>query len=317
MADDGAQEGQRLGPPARLIRQEFGLDLVKSEPVGHGADAHARLWCCEASDGRLYAVKLSGAGSPAALALNAPGVPAPVPTADGRLWVSYSGARLSVVAWVSGKRPIWEGMTDADWESFGALLAQVHAAPPLEGLPVEEHTHDRVKAVALAVDERVKEPFDALTEALASAWSADRMARVLDRADQLGYLLRGRPQSNVVCHADPHLGNLLLGPDAQVWLIDWDDAILAPPERDLMFVLHDVLALGPARPSAFFAGYGQVELDADRLAYYRCVRALEDVADPAAQVLDPDRWTEQERVEALSIARGQLSPAGLVDLALA
>jgi len=33
------------------------------------------------------------------------------------------------------------------------------------------------------------------------------------------------------CHGDPHLGNLLIGADHDVWLIDWDDAFTAPRER--------------------------------------------------------------------------------------
>jgi len=32
-----------------------------------------------------------------------------------------------------------------------------------------------------------------------------------------------------VCHTDPHLGNVLVGP-GRAWLIDWDDAALSTRE---------------------------------------------------------------------------------------
>ncbi|MGH8776647.1 MAG: phosphotransferase family protein [Jiangellaceae bacterium] len=145
------------------------------------------------------------------------------------------------------------------------------------------------------------------------------MSILLEQADGLGRELGTRPVPSVVCHGDPHLGNMLIGGDERVWLIDWDDAVLAPRERDLMFVLGGVLAFAPVSPqeqSWFFDGYGVADIDPARLAYYRCRRALEDLVDPAAHVVDVHRWTESERADALSIVRRVLSPTGLVGLAL-
>jgi spectinomycin phosphotransferase len=142
---------------------------------------------------------------------------------------------------------------------------------------------------------------------------------VLDQADTLGRELRARHHPGVICHGDPHLGNILLGPDGRSWLIDWDDALLAPPERDLMFVIGGVLAFVPVTPQQrawFFAGYGPATLDPHRLAYYACVRALEDL-DLALQVLDVRQRPDTERAEALSLVRGVLSPTGMVALAQA
>lgn len=85
-----------------------------------------------------------------------------------------------------------------------------------------------------------------------------------------------------------------------------------------MFVIGGVLAFAPVtteEQSWFFDGYGAADLDPDRLAYYRCTRALVDLVDPAAQVMDVRR-PERERADALSIVRGVLSPTGLVSLAL-
>ncbi len=68
--------------------------------------------------------------------------------------------------------------------------------------------------------------------------------------------------------------------------------------------------------SRFFKGCGPAELDTSRMTYYRCTRALEDLAGPAAQVLDARGHTDTERADALAIYRGVLSPTGLARLAL-
>ena len=215
------------------------------------------------------------------------------------------------------------------------LLAQVHATAVTEPLsrilPHEDHTHGRMASVvrdldsrcvrSVAASARVGDPADHLALALEQEWraAAGPVRTLLGQADRLGRELGTRPARSVVCHGDPHLGNVLIGGDEQVWLVDWDDAVLAPRERDLMFVIGGVLAFSPVSPeeqSWFFDGYGPADLDPARLAYYRCTRALEDLVDPAAQVVDVHRWTDSERSDALSTFRGVLSPTGLVSLTL-
>lgn len=155
---------------------------------------------------------------------------------------------------------------------------------------------------------------------MAEEWSAAAglVTALLEQADVLARKLHTRQAHSVVCHGDPHLGNVLIGGSGRVWLVDWDDAVLSPHEQDLMFVIGGVLAFAPVGPqeqSWFFDGYGAVELDPTRLAYYRCRRALEDLT-PAAHVVDTRGHSRPEREEALATVRGVLSPTGLVNLAL-
>ncbi|MGA4843592.1 phosphotransferase enzyme family protein [Streptomyces sp. G45] len=322
------------------VREDFGIALDRLDRVADGADEAATLWRGTAADGRRYAVKLSGGGSPAGLVVTArladhglPGIAAPVRTRRGGLWSEHAGARLTLVPWVSDARALDDGAMDAElWVAYGELLGRVHATPVTDelarALPKEEYRHEGLTAFVRDVDQRLRAApppaADAHHRAVAAEWgaAADRVARLLERADALGVELRARPAAPlVVCHGDPHLGNVLCGGPGRVWLIDWDDAVLAPRERDLMFVLGGVLYFAPVGPREqrwFFEGYGAVaDPDPDRLAYYRTVRALEDLAHPAVQAADPDRWPEAERVAALEIVRGVLSPAGLVEQALA
>ncbi|MFI7491725.1 phosphotransferase enzyme family protein [Micromonospora echinaurantiaca] len=321
-------------PLTDWVHHDFGVRLTATEPVDLGADRRALLWRAESADGDRYAVKLSGGGTPAGLMVSAhlagqgvPGIPAPLPGPDGRPWTVRDGRRLSVLPWVSDDRALGGAMTDAHWRSYGEVLARVHAAEvtdELAGLlPPGGGTHPAVLATLRAVDERVgrHRPGDRLADELVRIWStaAGPVAELAAAVEPLGAELRDRPGRAVVCHGDPHLGNLLLGPAGRIWLIDWDDAVLAPPECDLMFVFGGVLAFAPVtavQQAAFRVGYGPTEPDPARLAWFLTVRALDDLGDWAGQVLDVAR-AEGERRQALDIVRGLISPDGLVTLARA
>lgn len=318
---------------AGWVAADFGLTVVSAVPVGYGADATAELWRATTTDGGEYAVKLSGGGTPAGLVVTArlarrgvPGIVAPRVSREGGVCTVHQGRRLSVVPWVSDERALAGGMRPAHWRAYGEVLAATHAVAvtdQLAGLPGEDHTHTAVGAATREMDRRLRaaddRTVDRWTRAVAGRWrkAADDLTTLLDRVDRLGAELRACPADLVVCHGDPHLGNLLLGGDGQVWLIDWDDAVLAPRERDLLFVLDGVLAFAPVTPAeqaAFFEGYGPAQPDPVRLAYHLGVRALDDMSSWAGDVADVER-PEADRVRALRIVDGLLSPVGLVSLA--
>ena len=332
------------------VRHDFGLPLAAVDRVLLGADRYAALWRGTGADGRPYAVKLSAGGSPAGLAVSAhlarhgaAGVAAPLPATDGRAWSERDGRRLSVVPWVSDRQAIG-AMTAGHWAGFGALLARVHTTPvtgELAGLlPPETYTHDRA-ATAVATVHRVLglggrpgspvasragpggrvDGLDAVGREVAEVWAGgcDAVDTLLARADELGPVLRVRDTRPVVCHGDPHLGNVLLGEAGRLWLIDWDDAVLAPPELDLMLLLGGMGEFGPVTAddtARLLDGYGPADLDPDLVAYFRCRRALEDASDWAVQALEADRRGVAERADALDIVRSVLGPDGMVALAL-
>lgn len=310
------------------VHQDFGVELTEAAELDLGADPQATLWRGTATGGEQYAIKLTSGGSPAALALTAhlnahgvTGVPAPLPARNGSWSSLREGRRLSVVPWVGTGRAIDTGLDAGQWRTLGELLRQVHAAPPVPGLPREQHDPGPHLAAFGKMDEQIRAcpSADHLARSLRHLWyayAADLDALVT-RTARLGEALRRREAPGVVCHNDAHLGNILTAP-GRVWLIDWDDAVLAPPERDLLFVIDGIFAsalVTPAEQAAFFAGYGKVAVDPDRLTYYRCTRALEDL-DWALSVLDVEGRGQGDRTEALEIIEGLLSPTGLVALAL-
>jgi spectinomycin phosphotransferase len=303
----------------RWVREDFGLELVELSPVAHGADVAAQVWK-GATTTNAYAVKWSGAGTDTGHQVAAfladtgvDGVPELIRTVDGGLWSYHGKKRLTITPWIDGVRAAETGLTIEHWTEYGVLLRRVHSAEPPErlrnALPRHSPIDHRIPALAEEIRTRLttQPAQDDLEAELATTWK--------QHEDTITFLLTARPPEptghRVICHADPHLGNVLV--DERLHLIDWDDVVLAPREQDLMFMLGGMGDVGPTTPDqlqAFLSGYGDHTIDHEAVQYYRHIRALEDVTSWSHQVL-----TGPDNAYALSVVKGILTH-GLAALAV-
>jgi spectinomycin phosphotransferase/16S rRNA (guanine(1405)-N(7))-methyltransferase len=177
-------------------------------------------------------------------------VVAPLPTAGGdpvtRLTTRYAAA---VYPYVEGESfGFGAGYADAGHrDAVLDMVLTVHAAPDavcrLAGADDFGIAHR--DALEAAVDGT--RPADTGPYALPAAdlleERADAVRAALARYDALA--ARADPQRAVLTHGEPHPGNTLRTPAG--WrLIDWDTALVAPPERDL-WMLGDEAAAAYAR----------------------------------------------------------------------
>ena len=313
--------------PARLaaeVRAAYAVELVALEPVRAGADAAARTWSATDSQGTVWALREASGGSPAGLeaaaALALPGVPLPRRTASGGLWTEADGLRVSLVPWVAGRSALEADPRPAQWAAFGRLLAAVHAAPTAalpQSLPRDDHRGDDVAALVSAADTAVHDAADRIGSDAGDLWVTTRAreGRVLDGVRATG---AAGGTGLVLCHGDPHRGNLVVDEDGErLWLLDWDDAVLSWPERDLLMVVGGLPGFSTVSPEQlrwFEEGYGPVRPDPHRLAHHRGVRALEDVSLFASDALDRALSDDQRRW-ALDLVRAHLGPDGILALA--
>ena len=95
--------------------------------------------------------------------------------------------------------------------------------------------------------------------------------RLVDRAEQLAQRIQGQSSQFVLCHSDLHGGNILIDENDTLYIVDWDDPIMAPKERDLMFIGGGVANVWnkPHEKELFYKSYGKAEVNLTLLAYYR------------------------------------------------
>lgn len=323
------------------LRAELGLDVGRLELVsahgdrrswraGTAAGAYRVRWSRQSSAGARVALALArtspGRGDAAHGLPRPASVAVPVLARDGATSVELDGGRLSAEPWLVGATGRETTLTPPQWTALGRLLARVHALEPVRGLPRTAFDPGAALDAVARADASVTAALGALPDvvscAAAEAWAGarHRVGLVRDRAVHVGARLaeHGRDAPFVVCHADVHLGHVVVTGPRDVALVSWERAALAPPEQDLVVVLGGALTDGPVsaeQAAAFFTGYGRIDIDAERLAYALCVRALLAAARAACTALDALAGPA-ERARGLTDLVAAVSPAGAVDAAL-
>jgi spectinomycin phosphotransferase len=262
-------------------------------------------------------------------------VVAPLRTGAGALWSPAGDYILMLYPFIEARTGMQGGLTPQLWEAFGATLRRLHATtlPPAlaRGVPRERYvsTPRLIGIVRALLDGRhASDLSDDPARELATFVRAERteLGRMLRRLDELGAVLRGRRVARVLCHADIHINNVLVDAHEQLWIVDWDQPLYAPPERDLLCVLGPAMrGVMPGSPEEadFFRGYGAFEIDPALMAYYRYERALTDLGENADLVLwMPDRSDETRRAAVQNVTSmfapdKQAAEAGRVDARLA
>ncbi len=334
MLDD---PGLDLGKIAACLDVHYGLRVASLAFLPIGYDFNAAVYEVVARDGASYFLKIRfgpvhepGLLVPSALIeLGVPNILAPLRTRSSRLWRlldGYPGSSVVLYPFIHGENAMVASMNDAQWRAFGSTLRAVHDSGLGERfrdlLPVERFSLPsaakvrRMLALVLADSERFE---SSCATRFAEFWreNADRIRHLLARADELGRSLSARPFDRVLCHADIHAANILVGDDGRIHLIDWDGPRIAPRERDLLFVVGSRIAraVAPREEDLFFEGYGPVAIDAAALVYFRYERIIEDIGEFAESVFLDPTISEETRTEEAALAMGFFAPGGDIESA--
>ena len=323
---------------ARALRLRYRLDAATIDEIEAGADAAARAWRVTTTDQRRFFVKLRSGVRPAAILLprqlQALGMPEPVTaltTVSGAGWLDVGGWTAVVMPLVDGPTALEAGLDLAGWRDLGRFAARLHGVtlPPdvLAALGVERfgtEATNHARTIDARIDSLDPVGLDDESRAVRTGWLARRstIRELIGLSEALAASIRGRDEaalaaSMVPCHADLHAGNVLLDPGGRIRVVDWDESILAPRERDLMFVRGSVVAgrVTDEEADTFESGYGPYAIDRELLAHYRVDWAVQDVSGYAWEVLfradrvPPTRPRARRRFEGQFDARGQVEGA--------
>lgn len=302
------------------LREEYDLAAVTLEFLPLGLDTRAGLYRVVSERGTPYLLKVkagsfyeAGARVPRYLADEGiAAVVAPQPTMGGALRTHLPGREN----WVAMLYPFIEGdrgwnpaMTDEQWQATGAALRQIHqvALPPggFASLRREAFDAAEYRRSAQAIEAELARveggSGSQIEQTLSAGWRQHQPAihAMLAVLEGLAGPLRDGSEPYVICHADLHPSNIIRGPAGGVHIIDWDDVMLAPKERDFLFTGDPAPADGVAGdgPSPFFQGYGPDEIDWVAIAYYRYERIVQDVIVCAQEVLFRDDLGEETKAE--------------------
>lgn len=297
------------------LKEDYGLAAARIELLSLGHYANPGPYRIVTRDGLAYLAKVTSgafyaAGCEVPRHLYDAGVTsvvAPIATQAQTLWAGIGEWTVSLYPYLEGDTG-WQTMATEHWKTAGATFRRIHeVVPPTSGLAdLRAESFDpsgyaesiRTNEARL---ERAEDARHATHSALRSSWVKHRSTihSLLGSLDRLAAVLRIRQLPRVICHGDLHPGNLLRAPDGQVYVIDWDDVILAPRERDLIFVGEPAVAAANNDASPYFAEYGLFEVDWEALTYYRYERVVQDLIEDAEQVLFNDSLPANVKAEAV------------------
>lgn len=315
-----------------VLHKAFALHIVRLDFLPLGADQNTAVYRAVAEDGAPYFVKLRrGAFDETSVLLPrflrdqgiAQVIP-PLPARDGRLWTALGAFTATVYPFVEGHNGYRVDLSDRQWRELGSALRRIHTLnlPPrlVRGIRRETFSTRWREALqstlARLAEADTADPIAAeLTAFLRS--NRDQTLGLVARADQLALVVQARPPEFILCHGDIHAGNVHVDDAGALYIVDWDDPVLAPKERDLMFVgggLFGQWRSPEAEETPFYQGYGSTEVNPAALAYYRCERIVEDIAVFCQQILEAKQSSE-DREQSLVYLISNFLPGNTIELA--
>lgn len=316
----------------QCLSDAYGLHTTRAEFLPLGADVNSAVFRIDAGGGATYFLKLrrddfkqSVVAIPAFLhhEKGIDAVMAPLPTTDRQLSVRSLGFDWMLYPFFEGDNGFERGLSDVQWITLGATLGAVHRTELpdalLAGVARESYSHHWREGVR-----RYQRRFinglagDGIVRRFLAFWEAhdEEIDTVVYRSEQLASILLERSLPLVLCHSDIHAGNVLVGDNDRLCVVDWDTLILAPKERDLMFIGGGVGNVWnqPQEEALFYEGYGPTDIDPMALAYYRYERITKDLLEICDQIFDASASVE-DREEGLRQIASQFLPNDVVAIA--
>jgi spectinomycin phosphotransferase len=313
------------------LNANYGIKVARLTFLPIGADMNASVYKAEAHDQSSYFIKLKRGHhhdiSAAIIALlHDAGIQQIIPltkTILGQPIQHIDDFTLIVSPFVEGQDGFNRDLTNDQWVTLGTVMKQIHEinVPPSIQLMIRREDYSS----------KWREAVRSLYAHIESEQNGDKIAlkliafmkkhsviihRLVDRAEQLGKHIQDQLSEFVLCHSDIHGGNVLMDGNDIIYMVDWDDPIMAPKERDLMFIGGGVANVWNKQHEEkfFYKGYGKAEINRTILAYYRHERIVEDIAVLGQQLLLTS-VDNQNRVESYKHFIDQFEPQGVVEIA--
>jgi spectinomycin phosphotransferase len=279
------------------LQEHYDLVAVTLEFLPRGYDYQAGVYRVVSEHGTVYLLKATSRPlyEPSCLVpryLHDQGITAvvaPLPTTSGSLWTRLEEWTVIVYPFLNGDTSL-TGMTDDLWKETGCIFQQIHQVllrpngfPSLRTESFDPTEYLQWVRVFETQHLEVQHGGSGSACALRDSWVAHQSTihTALTSLEQLAPVLQSRTLPYVIAHADLHPANLLRDLAGRVFVLDWDEVMLAPKERDFIFIRAP-------QANAFWDGYGSrasEKIDWVALTYFRWERVIQDLIYEAQQAL--------------------------------
>lgn len=314
------------------IQAEYDLTVRQVTFLPLGYDVNTAVYRVDTKSAEAYFLKLRRADFQRVTVelhhylhqLNISAIIPPITTRSGQLFGKLEQHTLILYPFIHGRDGYEVQLESKHWIDLGSTLRQVHAAHLPDSLvcliPRETYDpawRDCVRFFQAQVEQNDYDDPVSNKVAIFLKSKCAEITHLVRRAEELGKWLQAHPLDFVLCHSDAHPGNFLIANSGALYLVDWDNPIFAPKERDLMFFgggMADDMPGGPEE-ALFYLGYGKTEIDRKALAYYRYERIIQDIAEFCRQLLLTDAGGD-DREQAYHYLTSSFEPGSVLEAAV-
>jgi spectinomycin phosphotransferase len=314
------------------LQHDYGVPISQLTFLPLGADINTAVYRAVTEEGLAYFVKLRKDNfDPTSVILakflceqTIPNIIPPLTTRKGQLWAALESFILILYPFIEGRDGFHIDLTERHWFDFGNALKKIHGVeipPSIKNEIQTEEFHPKWRQAVRGYLKRVES--EIFTDSIAvelAGFLKEKQTEILEllvRTERLAHKLQNDPRPYTVCHSDIHAGNILIDRQDNFYIVDWDNPILAPKERDLMFIGGAQGFRGHALEEEeilFYKGYGAVEIDQFALDYYRYERIIDDIAAYCDELFS-EVGGEEDRRQSLQYLKSNFLSGGTIETA--
>lgn len=313
------------------LKNSYGIDVADLTYLPLGADANALVYKVQTPDQKSYFVKLKRGQHDISvnlqLLLHSAGIKeiiSPIKTLNKQPKLYVNDFTLIVYPFIYGYDGFSQNLTDDQWIAFGKALKYIHQLQ----LPISILQLIKQEVCSTQWRNNVRSIYECNLDVISSDEITSKFLASLkkhksvilclvDKAEKLSKVIQKQSVDFVLCHGDIHAGNVFIAQTGALHIVDWDQPIMAPKERDLMFIGGGVGNIwnNKREIKLFYTGYGKTEINKKIIDYYRCERIIEDVVLYYQQLLS-DNVGYKDRLTSYNHFIAMFEPNGVVDIAL-
>lgn len=277
------------------LTREYGIHVKSIAFMPLGADANTIIYKVESDKGEMYLLKIRTGDFDETSVLvpyylheqKVEHIIAPVLTQDLKPYYFDGTDYFTLYSFVDTLEISKDQFIEDNKVALGALMRKIHR------LEIPNSIKSKVKKYEFSSkwSESLIHSIDKIQETTFNNQLAIELVEFIKEKDDVIRTLINYSQELigelslaseefVLCHGDLHFWNLLIDKQNYLYLIDWDTVILAPKERDLMFIGSKIDDLWNTRQDIdlFYEGYGMTEINKLVQDYFRADRIIEDLA---------------------------------------
>ena len=312
------------------INAEYNLHATELRFLPLGADMGTAVYQVTTDDGTDYFLKLRKGFEELSVTIplflksqEVKEVISPIETKSNQGWADFGEHKMILYPFIKGVSGFEAELSNNHKWALGTALKAIHSIqlpPELKRQISHETFSPKFRESMKLFQEKIKEQTydDPVAAKLAEFIKSKKgdIDHLIERANVLASELQSKPLEFVLCHADIHGGNMLINEDRKFYVVDWDTPLLAPKERDLMFIGGGIDNIWKTKQdeALFYEGYGDAKINFAALAYYRYERVIEDLVAFCEQLLLSDEGGA-DRDQAYRWFVSNFEPGGTIDIA--